>query len=190
MNAPARGVRHGLSMSSTSWCTGAGAASAGAAAIAAAAVLALGVTGGARAGASARSCGPAGARTLVRSGAARIYSPDRAAARPLAPRVFGCAVGSARQVSLGGGARQFVEHPALGGRFAAYGLRAMGVDTGYTRVRVVDLRSARILDDTPAASSPGRPESIHRPPSPGRQRARPRRLDRLEKCDRRGPHDV
>jgi hypothetical protein len=77
-----------------------------------------------------------------------------------AVRVYGCTFGSSRIVSLGGGVRQYVELPTLSGRFAGYALRQMGVDTGFTRVRVVDLRSGAVIHDTAATTQVTRPESF------------------------------
>jgi hypothetical protein len=131
--------------------------------VAAAAALAGG--GGAVAGtsgavAAARSCGPAAARTLAHDSVARLYTPDRASGPLAAVRVYGCTFSSSRIVSLGGGARQYVELPTLSGRFAGYALRQMGVDTGVTRVRVVDLRGGGVIDDTAATTQVTRPESF------------------------------
>jgi hypothetical protein len=108
---------------------------------------------------AARSCGPASARTLAHDGVARIYTPDRGGLLA-AVRVYGCTFASSRTVSLGGGNQQYVELPTLGGSFAGYSLRQMGVDTGFARVRVIDLRSGRVLDDVAAASPTNRPESF------------------------------
>jgi hypothetical protein len=127
------------------------------AAVAAAAALA----GGPGAAAARRSCGPAGARTLADDGIARIYTMAALRRQPLAPaRVYGCASGSTKAVVLGGGNHEYVELATLGGRFAGYALRSMGVDTGFTRVRVMDLRSGSVIDDTAATSPVTRPESF------------------------------
>jgi hypothetical protein len=131
--------------------------------VAAAATTATFTASGGAAGAT-RSCGPAAALTLAHDSVARLYTPDRAlgtAPNGLQfPRVYGCLFGGSRIVSLGGGGRQQVELPTLAGRFAGYGLRQMGVDTGFTRVRVVDLRGGRVIDDSAATTQVTRPESF------------------------------
>ena len=127
--------------------------------VVAAATTALSGAGGA--GATPRSCGPAAARTLAHDSVARLYTPDRTGGPLASARVYGCTFGSSRIVSLGGGARQqYVELPTLGGRFAGYALRQMGVDTGFTRVRVVDLRSGHGVDDAAATTQVTQPESF------------------------------
>src|SRR5258708_6060506 len=68
------------------------------------------------------------------------------------PRVYGCLIGGSRTVSLGGGGRVQAVLLTLAGRFAGYGLRRTGVDTGSSRVRVVDLRSGRVIEDTAATT--------------------------------------
>jgi hypothetical protein len=110
-------------------------------------------------GAAPRTCGPASAHTLARNSVARIYSPEKGT--PLRPsHVFGCTFASGHVVSLGATVRQSVGHVALGGTFAGYGLRQMGVDTSFTRVRVMDLRTGRVIVDAAATSQPMRPESF------------------------------
>jgi hypothetical protein len=115
-------------------------------------------------GAATRSCGPAAALTLAHNGAARLYTPDRPhgpAPNGLQfPRVYGCLVGGSRVVFLGGGGRQQVELATVAGRFAGYGLRQMGVDTGSSNVRVVDLGSGRVVDNSAAATPVTRPQSF------------------------------
>jgi hypothetical protein len=130
-------------------------------AIGAVAAAAVGVAGGESGVAAApHSCGPPGARTLADDGVARVYTMALRRG-PLAPaRVYGCVSGSSKIVSLGGGAHQYVELATLGGRFAGYALRSMGVDTGASRVRVLDLRSGRVIDDSAATSPVTRPESF------------------------------
>jgi hypothetical protein len=130
-------------------------------AVGAAAAVAVALAGGPGAAAAQRSCGPAGAQTLADNGIARIYTTATRRRPPLTPaRVYGCASGSTKAVSLGGGNHQYVELPTLGGHFAGYALRSMGVDTGFTRVRVIDLRSGRVIDDAAATSPVARPESF------------------------------
>jgi hypothetical protein len=130
-------------------------------AVAAATAAAAALAGGQGAAATPRTCGPAGARTLADNGIARIFTLAAPHRRPLAPaRVYGCASGSTKPVALGGGDHEYVEVATLGGRFAGYALRSMGVDTGSTRVRVIDLRSGRVIDDTAATSPVRRPESF------------------------------
>jgi hypothetical protein len=130
-------------------------------AVGAVAAVAVALAGGAGAAAGQRSCGPASAQTLADNGIARIYTAaTQRRPAPAPARVYGCVSGSTKVVSLGGGNHQYVEHATLGGHFAGYALRSMGVDNGSTRVRVTDLRSGRMIDDTAATSPFPRPESF------------------------------
>jgi hypothetical protein len=76
------------------------------------------------------------------------------------PRVYGCLIGGSRIVFVGGGGREQAELLTLAGRFAGCGLRQTGIDTGSSRVRVVDLRSGRVVEDAAATTPVRRPESF------------------------------
>jgi hypothetical protein len=62
-------------------------------------------------------------------------------------------------VYLGGGGREQAVLLTLAGRFAGYGLRETGIDTGSSRVRVVDLKSGRVVVEAAATTPVRRPES-------------------------------
>jgi hypothetical protein len=82
------------------------------------------------------ACGPQQARTLAFSGEARAYV--------LTGTVYGCSVPAHRRFRLGSVGlfrRTRIDHVAVGGRIAAYGLASMGVDT-----RPVEVIVRRLTD--------------------------------------------
>lgn len=113
------------------------------------------VIGGGRAIAhlAAPACGPASARTVARDHLARVYADGGSA--------YGCVAGGSRTYRLGttglglspGGAH--IEAVRVAGRLAAYGLRTMGVDTGYVTVNVRVLSTGALLSRRSATTQTG-----------------------------------
>jgi hypothetical protein len=113
------------------------------------------VTGGGRAIAhlAAPACGPASARTIAGDRLARVYADGGSA--------YGCVAGAHRAYHLGakglglspGGAR--IEAVRVAGRLAAYGLRTMGLDTGYVTVNVRSLSTGALLTQRSATTRTG-----------------------------------
>lgn len=113
------------------------------------------VTGGGRAIAHrpAPACGPTSAHTIAGDHLARVFAKGGSA--------YGCAAGGSRAYRLGttglgpapGGAR--IEAVRVAGRLAAYGLRTMGVDTGYVTVNVRLLSTGALLTRRSATTRTG-----------------------------------
>jgi hypothetical protein len=113
------------------------------------------VTGGGRAIAqpAAPACGPASARMIAGDRLARVYADGGSA--------YGCVAGGSRAYRLGatrlgvslGEAR--IEAIRVAGRLAAYGLRTMGVDTGYVTVNVRVLSTGALLTRRSATTRAG-----------------------------------
>jgi hypothetical protein len=113
------------------------------------------VTGGgwAIAHPAAPVCGPVAVRTIAGDDVARIYADGGSA--------FGCVAGGNRAYRLGaaglghspGSAR--IEAVRVAGRRAAYGLRTMGVDTGYVTVDVRVLSTGALQARRPATTRAG-----------------------------------
>ncbi len=96
-------------------------------------------------------CGPSGARTRAGNSRAQVYSVGDAA--------FGCAAGGGRSFRLGVTlsciGSELVGPVVVAGPIAAYGSERCGVDTGFTRVLVRDLRTGARLSASPAVTAPG-----------------------------------
>ncbi len=95
-------------------------------------------------------CGPANARTLAASAAARIYALRQA--------VFGCSAHTGRRFRLGNATlcigTQRVGPFAVTGELTAYGSERCGIDTGSTEVIVRRLSDGRQLTADRATSLP------------------------------------
>jgi hypothetical protein len=124
----------------------------------------LAACGGTAAGSSTSSgspagghCGPAGAKTLAASPAARVYSWQGV--------VYGCSFTNTRSYRLGSGTLSRPGQPRVGrvavaGEIAAFGTTEFGVDTGSAQVTVIRLSDGKQLRSERATTRPLGPESF------------------------------